>query len=75
MTLTDLRETVRSWQQHPPSQPLAAYTAERRSWHGEDGTTVEAFRRIGTAHCRAIEIVCGASAGPTGRATVDDDER
>lgn len=62
----DLAKTVEGWLQREPGRPLADYQAKVCSQHGEDGITIEIFRRIGVEHRRAVEIGCGANGGNAG---------
>jgi hypothetical protein len=62
----DVLETVERWQRRETGRPLADYQAGLFSQHGEDGITVEVFRRIGVEHRRAVEIGCGANGGNAG---------
>ena len=62
----DLVEIVHRWQCSPAGLPLDAYAARMYSQHGEDGITVEVFRRIGVEHRRAVEICGGANGGNAG---------
>src|SRR5215216_7929022 len=61
-----LPEIMRAWQERPGGQPLHTYAQQMTSQHGEDGITVEVFRRIGVAHATAVEIGCGANGGNAG---------
>jgi hypothetical protein len=62
----DLAKVVEGWLSREPGRPLADYQAKVCSQHGEDGITVEVFRRIGVEHRRAVEIGCGANGGNAG---------
>ncbi len=62
----DVLETVERWQRREAGRPLDEYQARLFSQHGEDGITVEVFRRIGVEHRRAVEVGCGANGGNAG---------
>lgn len=52
--------------ERPAGEPLTDYAGRICSQHGEDGVTVEVFRRIGVQHRRAVEIGCGSNGGNAG---------
>ncbi|MBM3778096.1 MAG: hypothetical protein FJW23_07630 [Acidimicrobiia bacterium] len=62
----DLAKVVEGWLQRETGRPLADYQAKMCSQHGEDGITIEVFRRICVEHRRAVEIGCGANGGNAG---------
>jgi hypothetical protein len=62
----DVRDVVAGLLQRPEGLPLDAYAHRISSQHGEDGLTVEVFRRAGIEHRRAVEIGCGANGGNAG---------
>jgi hypothetical protein len=65
-TLPDVAGIVARLQARPTGEPLPSYAERVTSQRGEDGITVELFRRIGLVHHRAVEIGCGANGGNAG---------
>jgi hypothetical protein len=59
-------EIVEWLQRREAGRSLDEYQAKVFSQHGEDGITVEVFRRIDVKHRRAVEIGCGSNGGNAG---------
>ncbi len=64
--LPDMKVAVHALHRRPRGLSLAEYDRRLTSQHGEDGLTVEIFRRIGIEHGRAVELGCGANGGNAG---------
>src|SRR4051812_14134604 len=61
--LPDVRAVVGELERRPRALPLEEYVHPIASQHGEDGVTVEMFRRVGIEHRRAVELGCGSNGG------------
>jgi hypothetical protein len=64
--LPDVAGIVGELLARPQGLPLDDYDRRITSQHGEDGITVEVFRRVGVAHRRCVELGCGGNGGNAG---------
>jgi hypothetical protein len=64
--LPDVPAIVAELLARPPGRPLDEYDYRIASQRGEDGLTVEIFRRIGVEHRRCVELGCGPNGGNAG---------
>jgi hypothetical protein len=64
--LPDVPAIVAELLARPSGRPLEEYDHKIVSQHGEDGLTVEVFRRIGFEHRRGVELGCGLNGGNAG---------
>jgi hypothetical protein len=64
--LPDMPGEVGRLMRRPSGLKLDEYAHRLTSQHGEDGVTVEVFRRVGTEHRRAVELGCGVNGGNAG---------
>ena len=64
--LPDMQTATAELLLRPEGLPLDQYAHRLASQHGEDGLTVEIFRRMGVEHRRAVELGCGANGGNAG---------
>jgi hypothetical protein len=64
--LPDVERIVGDLLARPEGLPLEDYEHKIMSQHGEDGITVEVFRRVGMVDRRSVELGCGANGGNSG---------